>query len=419
MLRSESHPTGSLSPGRMPYSRVLQGTSLSSDYELKGQIIDGIRKSKTRVLGLFQAWDENFDGMISKEELYRALQAIGLAQDEESLAAADELFDEIDTDKSGTLEMSELFKGLRLKTSNFPSHYSERNPELSPRAQSAKGANRDALRVRGGATPPPEDIIDTAALPSHGFSPLPPPPPSPPKTEKASFEEPFPPAYAASHYIEPPVPENEAPAVHQPQEEERSYERSRKLASSRVRAPVVQPGSQPSRQSRHRSVNNFRTSAKVDEAWFLNALNAHILPFNRVPTPVASPRDNSAQEEAAAVERVLSALRNKCVRSFERVVDTFRRWDADQSGNIDLSEFQNACRLLGIDASDEVLSTVFRQLDADGGGTLEYVELAAELRLGRARRPAKSSKPKLRPSTKILRVDSMPPRAALVGRPPP
>ena len=397
----------------MPASRVLQGTSLSSDYSIKEQIIDGIRKSKVRVLGLFQAWDENFDGMISREELNRALQVLGLAQDEESRAATDELFKEIDTDESGTLEMSELFKGLRLKASHYPSHYWQPNPEvaLSPRTQSREGGNRDALRVRGGASPSPED--SASRLPSHGFSPLPPPPPSPPETKEASFDEPVPPPYTAPHYTA--VPENEAPAVHQAQEEERSYERIRKLASLRVRAPLVQPGSQPSRQRRHRSASSFRMSAKADEAWYLAALNAHILPQKRLPTPVASPRSNEAQEEAAAVERVLSKLRNACVVSFERVVDTFRRWDTDQSGNIDLSEFQNACRLLGIDASDEVLSTVFHQLDADGGGTIEYVELAAELRLGRARRPAKSTVPKLRPPMKLLRVDSVPPRAALVG----
>ncbi len=96
-----------------------------------------------------------------------------------------------------------------------------------------------------------------------------------------------------------------------------------------------------------------------------------------------------ASDEAAAIEGVLGALRAHAAASFGRIVDTFRKWDKDNSGFIDLSEFKLACHHLldgpnGAGPDDGTLKAAFRSLDADRSGQLSYVELAAELRLGKA-----------------------------------
>ena len=67
-----------------------------------------------RVVDIFRQWDEDGSGTVSKREFARALPMLGLRVARER---ADELFDLIDTDRSGSLEYGELHRKLR-KTAN-------------------------------------------------------------------------------------------------------------------------------------------------------------------------------------------------------------------------------------------------------------------------------------------------------------
>ncbi len=65
-----------------------------------------------------------------------------------------------------------------------------------------------------------------------------------------------------------------------------------------------------------------------------------------------------------------------------RVIDLFRDWDDDQSGNISRKEFRRAIAALGYEAGADDINGTFDDLDADGSGTIEYEELNAQLRRG-------------------------------------
>ena len=63
-----------------------------------------------RVIDLFNEWDRNNDGELSRAEFYEGIARLGLEVDE---AEANTLFDSWDLDSSGTLSIAELHKILR------------------------------------------------------------------------------------------------------------------------------------------------------------------------------------------------------------------------------------------------------------------------------------------------------------------
>lgn len=72
----------------------------------------GFEGSMTKAIDLFREWDVDKSGKIAKDEWRRAIELIGFGnapQDE-----VDELFNEIDTDRTGTIEYEELYKLLRV-----------------------------------------------------------------------------------------------------------------------------------------------------------------------------------------------------------------------------------------------------------------------------------------------------------------
>ena len=74
------------------------------------------------------------------------------------------------------------------------------------------------------------------------------------------------------------------------------------------------------------------------------------------------------------------SLRDALLRSSGRVVDVFKSWDADRSGNVDKKEFWRAVCALGFDVPQPDVDAVFDTLDGDRSGKLEYKELHAMLR---------------------------------------
>lgn len=76
------------------------------------------------------------------------------------------------------------------------------------------------------------------------------------------------------------------------------------------------------------------------------------------------------QDESASVQ-----LRRILKKHLLRLIDVFRRWDVDSSGDVDPDEFFEAIWALGYDVSRADSDALFDSLDADGGGTISYREL--------------------------------------------
>jgi Ca2+-binding EF-hand superfamily protein len=70
-------------------------------------------------------------------------------------------------------------------------------------------------------------------------------------------------------------------------------------------------------------------------------------------------------------EQIRMALHKRHVR----VIDLFRQLDSDQSGRIDLVEFVQSMREIGLQAPTDSISAVFHSFDPDHSGTIEYAEL--------------------------------------------
>ena len=83
--------------------------------------------------------------------------------------------------------------------------------------------------------------------------------------------------------------------------------------------------------------------------------------------------------DAAELKQLLKV---KLAEHLDRVVDTFRQWDTDNSGTISAHEFYAACRTgLGISGyRREFFDELFNKMDADNSGEIEYKELNAHLR---------------------------------------
>lgn len=65
-------------------------------------------------------------------------------------------------------------------------------------------------------------------------------------------------------------------------------------------------------------------------------------------------------------ERLRQALAN----NFTHVIDLFRQWDSDGSGDIDRAEFARAMRQLNLTKDRGLSDGLFNQFDGDGSGQI-------------------------------------------------
>ena len=85
----------------------------------------------------------------------------------------------------------------------------------------------------------------------------------------------------------------------------------------------------------------------------------------------------SSPEVTALKDAIKAAL----AKNLNRVVDTFRQWDADLSGKISKREFFDAGTTgLGIRAARATYDALFDECDVDGSGEIDYKELNQVLR---------------------------------------
>ena len=98
-------------------------------------IEEALAANAGRVIDLFREWDTDGDGEVSKQELRRAIAALGLDVPDED---ADALFDTFDPDGSGSIEYAELKKALKRRAAP-PAPPLQARPARSPTRPVAEG----------------------------------------------------------------------------------------------------------------------------------------------------------------------------------------------------------------------------------------------------------------------------------------
>merc|ERR1740139_934381 len=90
---------------------LLKGFDMDedSDKSVAEQLRDALSKSAVRVIDLFDEWDTDGNGQVSKKEFRKAMSLLGFTVPIEDI---DALFDSWDPDGSGLLSMGELQKEL-------------------------------------------------------------------------------------------------------------------------------------------------------------------------------------------------------------------------------------------------------------------------------------------------------------------
>ena len=99
------------SKSRSAFDSAVQ-LNMDSDVPIQEQIVELMQKHRVQVIKLFQDWDDDGNGEVSKKEFRKAIAALGVNAPANELNA---LFDTFDTDKSGSLEYKELQKVLSRK----------------------------------------------------------------------------------------------------------------------------------------------------------------------------------------------------------------------------------------------------------------------------------------------------------------
>ena len=98
-------------------------------------IEEALAANAGRVIDLFREWDGDGDGKVSKQELRRAVAALGFDVPDED---ADALFDTFDPDGSGSIEYAELKRALKRRAAPPPPPPQPR-PVRSPTRPVAEG----------------------------------------------------------------------------------------------------------------------------------------------------------------------------------------------------------------------------------------------------------------------------------------
>lgn len=83
----------------------------------------------------------------------------------------------------------------------------------------------------------------------------------------------------------------------------------------------------------------------------------------------------SLSERDTGEDRLLRSLKAALAANHSRVMNLFRKWDADGSGTVSMDEFLRGMRLLSFNVTVGDVKLLFKQLDKDGSGSVDFAEL--------------------------------------------
>jgi len=345
---------------------------------LPGALKARIAKSWAKISQLFNVWDADGDGAVSKKELKKGLEAlnVGISRREMDL-----FFDHFDPDRSGTLNLREVNSALRLGAEipkeilpgaagdievRKANKVAVRSPSQLVKTKSAKAGLKAGMLASASSVG--GDAIDVAAVTQSlraglqaNFTRV---------TDlftgwdesgdgKISLEE-FTEALTELGLAAPPVAIESLFA---------SWDAD---GSGHVElAEITRALRGPSNAAAERPALAMRSTNKVA----IRRERSHEGGLHMRDALAGIAIDTSGN--SGSVQR---QLRQALDKNWARVTDLFESWDDDESGKVSRAEFFKAMRHLGLAAPADALDGLFTSFDLDCSGEVDYGEMQKLLR---------------------------------------
>ena len=391
---------------------------------------DALARSSQRIIDVFRAWDNDGSGTIDKREFHRAVRALGFPVEPED---TDKVFDYLDKDKGGTLEYAELNSTLRDgEGSERAKHNLKRAPKQAKRDASApltaKNINVNYVVAHAASLPETvkldsksettlneqiRDIIKKHevrlidlfrewdddgngaidkkelrnAVAALGYA-------APAKAIDAFFDgiDDDNNGYIEFHEIKAALSDK---GIKQAKITAETKKKKLQKKKSGLKRQNTMAGDVAGTGEEDFDVGNRQNAAERDAA---DQDSDSKLSFKEFSAFIRAREEGKFTEEElkARFERfdvdqsgkiemsefITWSLRDALARSSQRIIDLFRAWDEDASGTIDKREFFRAIHALGFPVEQVDTDKVFNFVDKDRSGTIQYGELNEKLREG-------------------------------------
>ena len=320
----------------------------------------------SRVRDLFAMWDENGDGMLSLKEWCKVITSLGISR-----ADAQALFEQLDVDANGTLDLKELHHALR--------PHVEVDAKLKDGAVQVQtsSANNHALRTEIQTSH--SRVLGNVTLQM-----------GPGDTVLAQIRNALAASFArvrelwvewdddGSGSIDPTELFHALTLLGLPVSRPQSDE---------LFSELDQDASGTIEFNELKRALDATATVEIDAALRAGAVAFDKTAKNKFATRKNGPGKTGSNvvsglqlSTGAGAASVVEQLRQALVENLARTIDLFREWDADSSGTIDKAEFHKALTTLGLQASKAESNELFESLDDDKSGTIEFGELHAKLR---------------------------------------
>lgn len=322
------------------------------------QMRAALQKNLARVTDLFQQIDDDNSGIVDGPEFVKAMAEFGFKGDEMTTA----VFDELDVDKSGTIEYRELHSLLVRSVQN--------RPDLPP--LDITKANKIALRVKRIKKVDSNLLgeldlndVSTDLIPNVIRDAL-----DAKKTRVVDLFRQF--------------DDDDSGLLDEHEFAKAISELGMRGAPPEAVAAVFKSfdpdssGTIEYRELHELLIRSFQSVPKL-EPLDLKAANRIALRTKKVIHKNAN-KFGGLDLDEDSLDTLAGQIKFALNKSLGRVIDLFRQFDDDASGHIDYKEFAKAMSELGLDVDADAIRLLFNEWDPDKSGYIEYEELKQLLR---------------------------------------